>query len=300
MPPTLIDAMFQCIFLAPVTMGRFTAIQVPFSIDQAWIRPGPARRLRSAATCTAHVQRRSTEQDRRVGQDSSVVDCTLLSDAGEVIVYVRGLMLRTISPEAVRADTIHALYGKHLSLTETWIEKEIQAIPAADATTDTVGVMSGVQSCLLVDFSSTLVSSLKARLETTGVVVDAVESSIGGTSAISKLSESYNLVLYSGLDPCESRETEDDRESGPEAEYSAVRRCLTFLGDICSRSSSIVLITDGAHSQDQCSPYEAENRRTSKALMAILRSARVEYPSVHMTAIDVAGGATNGDCYGQQ
>ena len=44
-----------------------------------------------------------------------------------------------------------------------------------------------------------------------------------------------------------------------------------------------------------CELPEAEARRTSKALVAILRSARVEYPSVRMSAIDIASVAVDED-----
>ena len=121
--PTVIDAMIQSSFLASISLERFEGIRVPFSIDQAWIRPGAAQRLRSAATCTAHVEMRSAQQDKRVDQNASIVDCTLLSADGEVVVYIRGLMCRSISADAVSAGSADARHGKHLSLAATWVEQ---------------------------------------------------------------------------------------------------------------------------------------------------------------------------------
>ena len=102
LPPNMIDVVLQSSAVALTLAGSADAssetasggsAQVPYAIDEVWIRPDMVEQLWQHETCTCHVEIRQRESRM------TVFDCSLLSAEGCAVMHMKGVYARTIEAQ---------------------------------------------------------------------------------------------------------------------------------------------------------------------------------------------------------
>jgi hypothetical protein len=328
LPPHMIDAVLQSsIAVATMSAGSADAsseaargggaAQVPYAIDEVWVRPDKVEQLWQHETCTCHVEIRQRESRM------TVFDCSLLCAEGCVVMHMKGVYTTSIEAETKSESEVAATC--HLTHEWTPSEAEVEAkaegvsrrpslsryllvggeavcrevedsIRATFAESVGVGETSSEDEKVTAALAPTIHrnAELSMALQLHGAESLALACDMASSRAQSSASvDTYDVVIVS--------QEALQMDSAPLMSH-LLRSWLVLLGELCGVSTRLLVVSAMA-------PREGEpplgsgglgaalqiQHLVSPSLSGLLVSAQLEYPRVSMVSMSVLGNQSDGE-----